>query len=178
MLRPGGELHFSDVFADRRVPEHLRDDPVLRGECLGGAMYTQDFRRLLTRLGCADPRFVSRSAIALEDPDLHAKAGMIGFEAITVRAFKLPFEDICEDYGHVAYYRGTLPESPHAFVLDDHHTFATGRPVPVCGNTARMLAETRYAAHFDVVGDFSTHFGPFDCGPGESRKAGASGSCC
>jgi len=178
VLRPGGELYFSDVFADRRVPEHLKDDPVLRGECLGGALYTEDFRRLLARLGCADHRVTNRSAIALEDPEVYAKAGMIGFESITVRAFNLALEDICENYGHVAYYRGTLPESPHAFVLDDHHTFPAGLPVPVCGNTARMLAETRYAAHFDVVGDFSTHYGPFDCGPGEAGGGTPDSACC
>ncbi len=38
VLKPGGELYFSDVFADRRIPASLRNDPVLLGECLGGAM--------------------------------------------------------------------------------------------------------------------------------------------
>ena len=37
VLRPGGELHFSDVFADRRLPQSFAEDPVLLGECLGGA---------------------------------------------------------------------------------------------------------------------------------------------
>ena len=35
---------FSDVFADRRIPESISLDPLLRGECLGGAMYVEDFR--------------------------------------------------------------------------------------------------------------------------------------
>jgi len=39
LLREGGELHFADVYADRRLPAHLRDDPVLHGECLSGALY-------------------------------------------------------------------------------------------------------------------------------------------
>ena len=51
VLKPGGELFIADVFADRRVPEILRQDPILYGECLSGAMYTEDFRRLLLRLG-------------------------------------------------------------------------------------------------------------------------------
>ena len=44
VLKPGGELYFSDVFADRRIPKHLAEDPVLLGECLGGALYIEDFR--------------------------------------------------------------------------------------------------------------------------------------
>jgi ubiquinone/menaquinone biosynthesis C-methylase UbiE len=31
LLKPGGELYFSDVYADRRVPEALRAEPVLHG---------------------------------------------------------------------------------------------------------------------------------------------------
>ena len=38
VLKPGGELYFSDVFADRRLPEAAQNDPVLVGECLGGAL--------------------------------------------------------------------------------------------------------------------------------------------
>jgi arsenite methyltransferase len=181
VLKPGGELLFSDVFAGRRVPEAVRADKVLVGECLGGAMYIEDFRRMLRRLGCVDYRVVSRGPIVLDDPDVQRKAGMIDFHSVTVRTFKIDFEDICENYGHVARYRGTIPTAPHGFDLDDHHHFATGLPVPVCGNTARMLMDTRLAAHFDVQGDFSTHYGPFDCGPlGAPGAAGtpAEGACC
>ncbi len=63
VLKPGGELYFSDIFADRRIPEHLRADPVLRGECLGGAMYTEDFRRLLFDLGIKDYRTIGQSPV-------------------------------------------------------------------------------------------------------------------
>jgi hypothetical protein len=34
-----------------------------------------------------------------------------------------------------------------------------GRVFPVCGNTWRMLRETRFAPHFDFIGDFSRHYG-------------------
>jgi arsenite methyltransferase len=39
LLKPGGELYFSDVYCDRRLPDSVRSDPVLYGECLGGALY-------------------------------------------------------------------------------------------------------------------------------------------
>lgn len=180
VLRPGGELYFSDVFVDRRLPEELSRDPVLIGECLGGAMYTEDFRRALEAIGVPDHRVVARSPIALEDPEVHAKAGMAHFLSLTVRAFALDsLEDRCEDYGQVARYLGTIPESPHAFLLDDHHEFLTSKPMPVCGNTAAMLAETRFAPHFRIDGDRSVHHGLFDCGPATSNEAGAAqGACC
>ena len=171
VLKPGGELFIADVFADRRVPEALRQDPVLYGECLGGALYTEDFRRLLLGLGVADYRVVARRQLTINNPEIEATVGNIGFYSLTVRAFKLDLEDRCEDHGQVATYRGTVPGQPHQFVLDDHHTFETGRPVLVCGNTAAMLRATRYGLHFEVVGDQSRHFGLFDCGPAPAGGA-------
>jgi len=180
VLKPGGELYFSDVFSGRRIPQPLAEDKVLVGECLGGALYIEDFRRILANAGCPDYRVVSNAVLTLDDPEVQTKAGMIDFYSMTVRAFKVKLEDICEDYGHVAYYNGTIPESPHAFVLDDHHTFRTGMPVPVCGNTANMLSQTRFAKHFRIVGDFSTHYGAFDCAPAaaDGDSDSGSGSCC
>jgi len=180
VLKPGGELYFSDIFTGRRVPEALREDKVMLGECLGGALYTEDFRRLMRRAGCLDYRLTSRAPVDLTDPALKAKAGMVDFHSMTVRAFKLDCEDLCEDYGQAAVYKGTIPESPNAFALDDHHLFETGRAVPVCGNTAMMLSETRYAPHFEVVGDMAVHYGPFDCATpaGETGSGKELGACC
>ena len=181
VLKPGGELYFSDVFSGRRIPKELAEDPVLLGECLGGALYIEDFRRLLARLGCQDYRVVAKSKIQLHNAEIERKAGMIDFYSITIRAFKLDVEDRCEDYGQVAYYLGTIPECQHVFTLDDHHTFKTGQPLLVCSNTASMLMDTRYAPHFKIVGDTSTHFGLFDCGPKGGSSPGtdkATGACC
>ncbi|NUR23434.1 MAG: methyltransferase type 11, partial [Frateuria sp.] len=97
-------------------------------------------------------------------------------ESVTWRAFRMPLEDRCEDYGQVATYLGTMPAHPHRFVLDDHHLFETGRPLRVCGNTADMLSGSRYARHFDVLGNKETHFGLFDCTP--ASAAAAPPSCC
>lgn len=179
VLKPGGELFFSDVFSSRRIPSELREDPVLVGECLGGALYTEDFRRLLQKLGCNDYRLTSRTKISLLNDEIIRKAGLIDFYSMTVRAFKLDLEDRCEDFGQIAIYLGTIPENPNAFVLDDHHVFEKGKPMPICGNTASMLKDTRYGEHFRVTGDMKTHFGLFDCAPlAQAREDAAVGSCC
>lgn len=175
VLKPGGELYFSDVVADRRLPKAMMDDEVLLGECLAGAMYHEDFRRLMASIGCADIRKMSTSVITIENAEVEAQIGMAKFYSITYRVFKLPLEDCCEDYGQVAYYRGTIPQYPHRFELDDHHLFETDKPVLVCGNTAAMLQDTRYAPHFRIEGNREKHFGLFDCGD-ESNADGD--DCC
>ncbi|MEU2911961.1 methyltransferase domain-containing protein [Streptomyces massasporeus] len=181
VLRPGGELYFSDIFADRRLPAALLDDPVLVGECLAGALYTEDFRRILDRTGCPDARTVATTPVTISDLAIKRRIGFAGFTSRTVRAFRLPLEDRCEDYGQVAVYHGTIAEYPHAFDLDDHHRFHTGKPELVCGNTADMLSATRYAPHFSVTGDKSRHFGLFPCGPADTASGPGAQSptgCC
>ncbi|MEK6527569.1 MAG: methyltransferase domain-containing protein [Nitrospirota bacterium] len=183
VLKQGGELYFSDIFAGQRVPEHLSDDPVLHGECLGGAMYLEDFRRLLNKLGCPDYRTVTKSRIALGNPEIEKKIGMVDFYSMTVRAFKLDdLEDICEDYGQIAVYKGTITGHPHYFDLDDHHIFISNKPMLVCGNTASMLQHTRLREHFAVHGNRTIHYGPFNCAPAakksENPDGGRSGGVC
>ena len=55
LLKPGGELYFADVYCDRRLPDSVRADPVLYGECLGGALYWNDFLAKAKRAGFLDP---------------------------------------------------------------------------------------------------------------------------
>lgn len=180
VLKPGGELYFSDVFADRRISKELRDDPVLHGECLSGALYIEDFRRMLARVGCPDYRKTSEAVITIDNPEIEQRIGFARFDSVTVRAFKLAaLEDICEDFGQSATYNGTIAGHPHHFDLDDHHRFVTGKPMLVCGNTAAMVQETRFGKHFSVTGDRSTHFGAFDCAPAPaSGSESPASSCC
>jgi arsenite methyltransferase len=175
VLAPGGEMHFSDVYCDRRLPAGIRAHPVLLGECLGGALYLQDFLRLARAAGFEDPRQLAAPAeIAVNDPELKKLLGSARFYSITFRLFKAPgrLESLCEDYGQAARYKGTVPGSEAAYVLDDHHTFAAGKWYEVCGNTAAMVGESWMARHFDIAGDRSVHYGQFACGPVPVAAAG------
>jgi arsenite methyltransferase len=169
LLKRGGELYFSDVYADRRVPMELRRDPILHGECLAGALYWGDFLRHAKAAGFEDPRLVSDRPLGLGDPRIAAAVAPIAFFSATWRLFKLEglegLEAACEDYGQAVRYRGGIDGFETAFVLDKHHRIEAGRLFPVCGNTWRMLMETRLARYFEGFGDFSTHFGIFEgCG--------------
>ncbi len=183
-LRPGGEFFFSDVVVDRRLPHEIAFDPVLHAECLGGAMYDHDFLMLAKAAGFADPREVSRAPITIQNPEIEEKVAPARFDSVTYRLHKLDGLDArCEDYGQVATYRGGIPGHERLFRLDDHHLFEAGCPERVCGNTAAMLADTRFGAHFEVQGDRSTHFGVFSCTAtmAQERYAEATsdaGACC
>lgn len=183
LLKPGGELYFSDVYADRRLAAELRQDEVLYGECLGGALYWNDFENLARGHGFSDPRLVEDQPISVTDPVLARKVGDARFFSATYRLFKLDgLEPACEDYGQAVIYQGSIPGAEHAFVLDKHHRIETGRVFPVCGNTWRMLQDTRFAEHFRFIGDFSRHYGLFEgCGGGlpfDQAVAGAAPGCC
>ncbi len=165
-MKPGGELYFADVYCDRRLSDDVRADPVLYGECLGGALYWNDFLPMAKRAGFLDPRLVTSRPLEIKNEAIKRKLGQAKFFSATYRLFKLEgLETACEDYGQAVIYQGSVPGSPHAFMLDGHHLIETGKVFPVCGNTWRMLADTRFAPHFDFIGDFATHYGIFPgCG--------------
>lgn len=77
-LKSGGELYFSDVFSDRRISEHLNNDPVLYGECLSGAMYAEDFLYTLASLGVADHRVITSREISIRNTALQKNLETFG----------------------------------------------------------------------------------------------------
>jgi arsenite methyltransferase len=183
LLKTGGELYFADVYCDRRLPDEIRADPLLYGECLGGALYWNDFLPMAKQAGFLDPRLVTSRPIAVENDAMRQKLGRARFFSATYRLFKLDdLEPACEDYGQAVVYRGGVPEQDQAFTLDEHHVIERGRTFPVCGNSFRMLRETRFRSYFDFIGDFSTHYGIFAaCGtslPFDQRAAVQGSSCC
>ncbi len=184
ILKPGGEFFFSDIYADRRLPDELRSDPVLYGECLGGALYCKDFERIARRSGFTDPRIVSKRVVDIFNGEIKNLIGNVTFYSITYRLWKLEgLENACEDFGHTATYAGGIPESPFTFILDAEHVFEKDRPERVCGNTALMLSETRFRDYFRITGSFDKHFGSFNvCGTAVAREqtGGNKGgrSCC
>lgn len=187
LLKPGGEMYFSDVYSDRRVPKYLRENSILWGECLSGALYWNDFLSLSRSCGFLDPRLVKDSVITVENKKLEALIGHIRFFSATYRLFKLDsslLEGDCEDYGQAVVYKGTIPRNAETWSLDGHHQILKGKVFPVCGNTYNMLKHSRFEKHFDFIGNFDSHFGIFDgCGkiiPFASAAPGAGGDnpCC
>lgn len=188
LLKPGGEIYFADVYSDRRVPAEMANDPVLYGECLGGALYWNDFLNLAKSTGFTDPRLVTDRPIVIEDEHLQDVVQGVRFYSATYRLFKLPdLEPACEDYGQAVVYRGSIPHFPNYFALDHHHVIETGKVFAVCGNTFDMLKGSRFARHFEFIGDKSRHYGifpgcgtsiPFSARSDDGQSTDNSGACC
>mgnify|MGYP000022795087 CR=1 FL=1 len=187
LLKPGGELYFSDVYSNKRVPKALVDDPILYGECLSGALYWNDFENLAKSVGFLDPRLVEDDIITIENEAVQNKIGHIRFFSATYRLFKLPdLEPQCEDYGQAVIYKGGIPFSDKSFKLDKHHLIEKDKVFPVCGNTWRMLKETRFEHYFEFIGSWENHYGIFEgCGTAipfelttQSIEESLGNSCC
>ena len=165
LLKPGGEMYFADVYADRRLTEAVKSDPVLLGECLGGALYWGDFHDIAKEAGFGDVRLVTSRPMTVDDPLLAAKCGTARFYSATYRLFNLDsLEPRAEDYGQAIVYNGGIAGHADVFVLDTHHRFEAGKITPICGNNFRILSESRFAPFFSFYGDFSRHYGMFTGG--------------
>ena len=184
LLKPGGEMYFSDVYSDRRVPQALQNDKVLWGECLSGALYWNDFLNIAKKAGFTDPRAVEDKPITIENEEVEELVGDISFYSVTYRLMKIDgLESDCEDYGQAVAYKGGIPENEMAFMLDDHHYFPKGKMITVCGNTYKMLSDTRFKQYFDFYGTWDVHYGIFEgCGGNmpftSSLEGSEAASCC
>lgn len=187
VLKQGGEMYFTDVYVNKRISKEIARDSVIYGECLGGALYWNDFLTYAKRAGFTDPRIVDAAPIQIENKELEAKLKGYEFYSITYRLFKIDdLEDDCEDYGQAVIYKGTIEDHFDSFNLDLGHHFQTGKVEAVCGNTYLMLKNTRLRDHFEFIGNFERHFGIFP-GCGTSNPFGhlhdksnlkEEGSCC
>ncbi|XP_048837348.1 arsenite methyltransferase [Brienomyrus brachyistius] len=146
VLKEGGEFYFSDMYSSEVVPEHLKQDPVLWGEGMGGSLYWRDFISLAQEIGFSTPYLVSASHIIIHDSELLRKAGDISYASGTYRLFKLP-KTLTNQYA-VVTYKGTVLDHPDELEFDVLHTFKTGVPVHVDAEMAEVLQQSRFSQDF------------------------------
>ena len=154
---------------------------MLYGECLSDALYWNDFLNFAKIAGFTDPRLVTHRPITIENSVLEAAVAPLKFTSASYRLWKLAdLESNCENYGQSVIYKRRIENCRFGLPLDGHHWIETGKVLPVCGNTWNMLAQTRFVAHFDFIGNFDKHYGIFEgygaASPFEADAAEA--SCC
>tara|TARA_Y100000816_G_scaffold290629_1_gene279801 strand:- start:851 stop:1888 length:1038 start_codon:yes stop_codon:yes gene_type:complete len=179
LLKNGGSFYFSDIYCDRRLDDYIKQDKILWGECIAGALYEQDFKRICNNIGFIDIREINRSKIKITDPKIINIVGNAQFYSITYNLFKIDtLETLCEDYGQYTIYNGTIPENKNYYILDNHHTFFTNKPALICGNTADILSKSWLSKHFTVYNDKSIHYGLFDACSTNDTNYNETVNCC
>ena len=95
VLKDGGVLFFSDIFADRKVPEEINTHPLLLGECLGGSMSYDEFKALMRQNGFEKYQVVSSKPVPINNKEIEDLVGDIRYTSDTIRAVKNPKENEC-----------------------------------------------------------------------------------
>ncbi|NWI22095.1 AS3MT methyltransferase, partial [Crypturellus soui] len=152
VLKPGGELYFSDVYASGHLSEAARAHRVLWGECLAGALRWTELCSIARELGFSAPRLLSASPVTVCHPELQSVAGDCRFVSATCRLFKVPRSGRAGP-GRVTY-SGSVAGHEQELVFDANFTFKGGmrgrEGVDVDADTATILRSSRFAQHFCI----------------------------
>ncbi|KAM6184788.1 arsenite methyltransferase [Rhynchocyon petersi] len=167
VLKHGGELYFSDVYANLELPEEIRTHKVLWAECLGGTLYWKDLAILAKKIGFCSPRLVTADLITIENKELEKVLGNCRFVSATYRLFKLPKTGSAKRYQVI--YNGGITGCKKELIFDANFTFKEGEVVEVDGETAAVLKNSRFAQEFLIkpVGESSPPSG--SCSALESK---------
>ncbi|XP_078483357.1 arsenite methyltransferase-like isoform X2 [Ciona intestinalis] len=94
VLKYGGEVYFSDVYADCVLSEEIRNHKVLWGECVSGALHWKELYEIAESVGFETPRVVSAHVVEVTKPELKKVTGDARFASVLYRLFKLkPMEN-------------------------------------------------------------------------------------
>ncbi|XP_030599416.1 arsenite methyltransferase-like isoform X2 [Archocentrus centrarchus] len=148
VLKEGGELYFSDMFASKVIPDHMKQDAVLWGEGMGGSLFWPDLISLAHSVGFSSPHLVSASHIVVYNSDLKAKAGDISYVSGTYRLFKLPKSPVTSNA--IVAYKGTVADFPDQLDFDSSHCFQKDVAVQVNGEMAAVLQSSRFSSDFKI----------------------------
>ncbi|XP_021351655.1 arsenite methyltransferase-like isoform X1 [Mizuhopecten yessoensis] len=146
VLKEGGELFFSDVYADRTLEESVRKHKVLWGECIAGALWWKEVHDLAAEIGFSKPYMVSVSPIPVDRDDFKEVLGDAKFVSVTYRLFKLPTKK-CESSQVI--YNGDIPGYEEVFNFDYKTNFKTNDINSVDENIATALKSSRFGDEFD-----------------------------
>nr|XP_045017294.1 arsenite methyltransferase [Jaculus jaculus] len=194
VLKLGGELYFSDVYASLELPEEIKTHKVLWGECLGGALHWRDLAILAQKIGFCPPRLVTAHFITIQNTELQRVTGDCRFVSATYRLFKLPKTEPAKRCQVV--YNGGITGHEKELIFDANFTFKEGEVVEVDGETAALLKNSRFAQDFlfrpsgatlagspaleskDVITDPFKLAEDFDKMKPKYGPAAAAGGCC
>ncbi|NXL28776.1 AS3MT methyltransferase, partial [Glaucidium brasilianum] len=161
VLKPGGEMYFSDIYASQRLSETVRKHRVLWGECLAGALYWKDLYSIAAEVGFSPPCLVTSSPITIGDKELEDIVGDCRFVSATFRLFKV-LGSSWTGPGQVIYNGGIVGHEQE-LVFDANFTFKEGEVVDVDAEMAAILRSSRFSKKFLIRAGGANTAAPQGC---------------
>ncbi len=162
VLKDNGRLVVSDIVSDREIPESIKANEQLLGECIAGALTENDFIACMEQTGFYGIEILKKT-------DWKTIEGTT-FSSVTVRGYKFEKSQGCIYQGHKAIYTG-----PYKVAIDDEgHVFTRNQPVEVCTDTAAKLSGPPYSQNFRILTPDNLNGTESCCSPPTN---GANGCC-
>ena len=153
ILKNHGRLVISDIVSDSEVPEEMRSDKKLWGECISGAETQQNLIKTAKTAGFY--------GVSIEHDYVWKEVNGIKFSSITFRGWKFTKGKECLYKGQYAIYKGPFQNVSD----DDGHTYPAGEPVEICTDTATKLSQQPYAGSFIIIDTSKKEEEIIECGP-------------
>jgi len=159
-LKDHGRIVVSDIMSDREIPEHIKNDQKLLGECIAGSLTENRFLSYLEQSGFYGLDVLSKTYWkSIEN---------INFCSITIRGYKFEKTSGCVYIGQYAIYKGPLK-----VVIDEEgHVFTRNQPFEICTDTAKKISHAPYSGMFEIIEPDGETAGVNCCSP-----AGGTGCC-
>ena len=137
VLKPTGRLVMSDPIAGRPLPEHLRENEVLRAQCISGCLTYDEYVAKIVEAGFGSIEIRGRRPYRMLDKARYDLDENLLLESLEVCAYKVdvPADGPCVFTGRYAIYTG----ADESFDDRHGHVFPRDIPLAVCDKTAGAL---------------------------------------
>ena len=139
VLGDHGRVVISDIVSGSEIPDHIKNDKQLLGECIAGALTENQLLSQLEQTGFYGLQVLNKTYWKTIES--------IDFYSVTVRGYKYEKSSGCVYKGQYAAYMG-----PFKVIIDEEgHVFPRNQPVEVCTDTAQKLSRPPYSGMFTIT---------------------------
>ncbi|MFQ5543388.1 MAG: methyltransferase domain-containing protein [Nitrospiria bacterium] len=139
VLKDFGRIVISDTITEKPLPEGMRANPRLWGECVSGALTEEEYLSNLERAGFYGLSILKRT--------LWKEVDGFRFYSAVIQGYKFEKKAGCKHIGQQATYLGPM----QAVIDEEGHLFPRDQVVPVCTDTAEKLQKPPYQSSFTVT---------------------------
>ncbi|MEE8401586.1 MAG: methyltransferase domain-containing protein [Candidatus Hydrothermarchaeaceae archaeon] len=139
VLKNHGRAVISDTISDTGIPDNMKANPRLWGECVSGALTEEEYLAYLERAGFY--------GLSILDKTFWKEVGGYKFYSAIIRGYKFDKDSDCKFMGHKAVYKGPFK----ATIDEEGHFYPRNEPVEVCTDTAEKLKNPPYGDYFNII---------------------------